>query len=247
MVLPFNRGRMAHDEPNPTIPLASRPGTSDRIGTSWHRRHIMNQGKILSQHHIAFPSARLGVVTAVLVAAWIMLPGCGPMVDVSCQVGDQVYEVGDHFPAPDGCNTCTCEEHGGIACTEMGCVETCVYQGVTYMAGQSFPAGDDCNQCSCGSGGSVACTTMWCDPMLCEYEGSMYEVGTSFPAGDGCNTCTCQDNGSVACTQNDCDITCSYAGQIYLPGDQFPMGDGCNTCTCQADGTVLCTDEPCAS
>lgn len=40
----------------------------------------------------------------------------------TCEYGGETYEEGESFPADDGCNTCTCEEKGAVACTEMGCL-----------------------------------------------------------------------------------------------------------------------------
>jgi len=45
--------------------------------------------------------------------------GCGG----TCEVDGQLYRVGESFPAPDGCNTCTCHWGGDAACTEMGCID----------------------------------------------------------------------------------------------------------------------------
>ena len=40
----------------------------------------------------------------------------------TCQQGSTSYLAGDTFPSTDGCNTCTCEASGQIACTEKACV-----------------------------------------------------------------------------------------------------------------------------
>lgn len=39
-----------------------------------------------------------------------------------CAVGDKIYSAGDNWPAPDGCNTCSCSPMGTVGCTELGCV-----------------------------------------------------------------------------------------------------------------------------
>jgi hypothetical protein len=44
-----------------------------------------------------------------------------PRDRVACVVGDVTYQVGDSWPAADGCNTCSCDEYGSMACTEMAC------------------------------------------------------------------------------------------------------------------------------
>ena len=45
--------------------------------------------------------------------------GCGG----TCEVDGQLYRVGENFPDAAGCNTCTCEWGGVVACTDMGCVD----------------------------------------------------------------------------------------------------------------------------
>jgi hypothetical protein len=78
------------------------------------------------------------------------------------------YDVGDTFPSPDGCNTCSCTAQG-IACTERACANDggsapgCDYNGHHYASGQNgFPSDDGCNSCSCGADGNVMCTAMAC-------------------------------------------------------------------------------------
>ncbi len=163
---------------------------------------------------------------------------------VTCEQDGTTYNVGDSFPADDGCNSCSCTDGGEIACTLMACPTTCEYDGKTYNAGDSFPAGDGCNTCSCQNDGSVGCTEEEC-PTTCEYEGETYNAGETFPAGDGCNTCNCQDDGQVACTEIFCPTTCEHGGETYNAGETFPAGDGCNTCNCQDDGQVACTEIAC--
>lgn len=128
----------------------------------------------------------------------------------ACEYDGVSYEVGDSFPANDGCNTCSCTEDG-VACTEMACEPpVCVYDGQIYSAGESVPSGDSCNSCFCMDDGSVACTGIACD--ICDYNGQIYTAGQSFPSTDGCNTCTCEPGGLVACTEIAC-VTCDPANE----------------------------------
>lgn len=39
----------------------------------------------------------------------------------NCVINDKTYSVNQSFTAADGCNTCTCQSDGTIACTEMAC------------------------------------------------------------------------------------------------------------------------------
>ncbi len=160
----------------------------------------------------------------------------------ACSFGEETYDVGESFPAGDGCNTCECMEDGSVGCTLMACnTGTCEYEGGSYDAGESFQAADGCNTCTCNDDGSVGCTEMACG---CFWEGEPHQAGESFPAGDGCNTCSCTETGDVACTLMACPV-CTYEGQTYWPGESFPAGDGCNTCTCGDDGLVGCTKINC--
>ncbi len=184
-----------------------------------------------------------GLAFASAFGAFAVSSGCNQVTVAGvCTYGDEEYSVGESFPAGDGCNTCTCEEGGGVACSEMGCIEGCEHDGELVPIGQSVPAGDGCNTCTCGEGGFLACTTMAC--VTCLHEGQSYPPGSSFPAGDGCNTCTCDEMGNVGCTEMACP-SCEYLGQTYSVGDEFPAGDGCNTCTCGAGGNVGCTKIAC--
>src|SRR5262249_12478856 len=87
----------------------------------------------------------------------------------TCTVGGTTVKVGDKFPSPDGCNTCTCAAEGAY-CTEMACVPPpidagpggCDQDGRHYDVGQSFPSSDNCNTCYCQAGGSILCTQRAC-------------------------------------------------------------------------------------
>ncbi len=143
---------------------------------------------------------------AALAASFVIfaaLAACESKVssEPGCAVGGHTYEPGQSFPAPDGCNTCTCGADGSYGCTKMACV-VCEWDGQTHQPGESFPAGDGCNTCSCEPDGTVGCTLMWC--ASCQYAGVIYQPGDSFPALDGCNTCTCDDMGNVGCTELAC-------------------------------------------
>jgi hypothetical protein len=123
-----------------------------------------------------------------------------------CLWNDQVYNVGDTFPAGDGCNTCSCDANATdgavVGCTLLACV-TCEDGGIFYSPGDTFPAGDGCNTCSCQADGSVTCTEAVCDDG-CFYVGQTYSVGETFAANDGCNECTCEGPSSYSCTKLGC-------------------------------------------
>jgi len=72
------------------------------------------------------------------------------------------YDVGDSFPAGDGCNTCTCGATGEVGCTKIACAQTCTYDRQECQVGDTFPAVDGCNTCTCQEGGQIACTDKAC-------------------------------------------------------------------------------------
>jgi hypothetical protein len=52
-------------------------------------------------------------------------PG-GTDPDGTCTVDGKTYKQGEQFPAPDGCNTCSCGAGGLAACTEKACAGGCL-------------------------------------------------------------------------------------------------------------------------
>ncbi len=119
----------------------------------------------------------------------------GPMPPATgCLYEGLRYAIGERFPDADGCNTCTCEDGGGVSCTERAC------------APMPDPTPDP------GPGEQDGGTPTDPDPTLdagtepvgCTVDGTSYAVGESFDAADGCNTCTCSGDGQVACTERAC-------------------------------------------
>ena len=184
-------------------------------------------------------------VTGALLLAMLVLggntqPQCVPVEPeepVGCLYDGAMYDPGESFPSDDGCNTCTCMDGGGVACTEMAC--GCMYEGDLYAVGASFPAADGCNTCACMSGGQVACTLMACG---CSYGGAFYAVGDSFWADDACNQCTCAPDG-VGCTK----VYCPCTGDEWF---RDYMGDSADECAlidfiCPPDTTYFMNDCGC--
>jgi hypothetical protein len=193
--------------------------------------------------------------------ALTMLSGClDAMVGepFECEVEGKLYQAGDSFLGPDGCNTCSCGSNGEIACTERACIPPsdggtgdaratdaatsdggiCRYGGVGYVEGQRFAADDGCNSCVCTSEG-VECTLLECSPRTCAYGGRTYAFGSTFPATDGCNSCSCHD-GNVACTEKACSMGCLVDGVIYEAGKEIPMSSKGVACYCGMLGEVIC-------
>ncbi|PIP65603.1 hypothetical protein COU77_02510 [Candidatus Peregrinibacteria bacterium CG10_big_fil_rev_8_21_14_0_10_49_16] len=77
--------------------------------------------------------------------------------DRTCDEGQ--YHLGENFPAPDGCNNCTCTTYG-VVCTKKACEEV-LCEG-KYKVGETYRAADGCNTCKCMANGASACTFMAC-------------------------------------------------------------------------------------
>ena len=69
--------------------------------------------------------------------------------ETACAYDGVRYEVGDSFPATDGCNTCSCQSDGSIACTEIACA---VNNGIDEceIASDCEAQGIDTSFCSTG-------------------------------------------------------------------------------------------------
>jgi hypothetical protein len=94
-----------------------------------------------------------------------------------CDVSGTHYAIGARFPAPDGCNTCTCSAGGG-ACTERACAPTC--GGLT---GAACPPNQYCNfpaAARCGAAdatGTCAVKPEYCTDVyqpVCGCDGKTY-------------------------------------------------------------------------
>lgn len=103
---------------------------------------------------------------------------------------------GDVMDAPDGCNTCGCE-NGEWLCTAIGCGDDAT---PICEDGDVMDAPDGCNTCTC-EGNAWACTEADCN----NDEAPVCEDGDMMDAPDGCNTCTCE-GGAWACTEEACSM-----------------------------------------
>ncbi|MCW1949678.1 MAG: hypothetical protein KIH89_004545 [Candidatus Shapirobacteria bacterium] len=52
----------------------------------------------------------------------------------SCELNEKTYQVGESFLSADGCNTCSCQSAGFIACTEKACADTSTITPATKSA-----------------------------------------------------------------------------------------------------------------
>jgi len=209
----------------------------------------------------------VGAASAVLIGA------CGPSSSEVGQIGEpdagtmpdggggddgggaEACKPGESRIAPDGCNTCDCDETGAWLCTEIGCeckvgetrkgedgCSTCVCDGglwqcddaacATCTVGEKRQSG--CNGCVCsdsGDGPRWECTTIACAEEC--------KPGSTRLSDDMCSTCVCGTDGTWDCPPagTDCGTKCEE-------GAMRPAGDDCNTCTC-FHGSWGCTLKDC--
>lgn len=138
-------------------------------------------------------------------------------------------EEGETQPADDGCNTCTCDENGNWACTEIACGDDGPGDGPGDDAGDGgectpgdmMDAPDGCNTCTCDDDGTWACTLLGCEDDGPGDDGGECDPGDTMPADDGCNTCECLDDGTWACTEIACQSFPVCADD--LDGDPFSV------------------------
>ncbi|MCG5051737.1 MAG: hypothetical protein KA712_02145 [Myxococcales bacterium] len=169
-----------------------------------------------------------GLVACTLIACLGGGGGAGGKSGPSgCTSGGKVHAVGESFPSPDGCNTCSCQADGSVACTEKACLPpgTCVRGG-----------------CS----GQLCVETTAPSSSTCEYrpEYACYQMAVCERQADG----QCGFTSSAALTQclaNAKGSACTYAGATYQEGESFAATDGCNTCVCGRGGSAACTKRAC--
>jgi hypothetical protein len=52
------------------------------------------------------------------------LVGCeGGKGGGACEFGGETHQIGETFPAGDGCNSCHCDEDGEVSCTLLECID----------------------------------------------------------------------------------------------------------------------------
>ncbi|MCS6900980.1 MAG: hypothetical protein NZX77_14570, partial [Polyangiaceae bacterium] len=145
---------------------------------------------------------------------------------------------GETKPAPDGCNTCTCQEDGTWACTKLACVGTCDPQEAQGVGNcEAFFGyawnGKECvglSGCSCQG---KDCKNTFSSPEECQaaYKGCNQppvtcKMDDDCPQPDGpCLKCV----GINTCPKNICDQgTC-----VYVPPS---CGDSCEPQEAQSAG-----------
>lgn len=134
--------------------------------------------------------------------------GCSAecLQEIHCAGG---YKIGDRYPAPDGCNICTCTEVG-IACTERACTQKKCFSSAECPQGEfcSVEEGDCRYPCPAGAVCIQACAGV-CIPK-----------SVSAVCGDG----VCQDGESA--------VPDRTGASLYCPQDCEIQGVVCGDAVC---------------
>ncbi|MET0386576.1 MAG: Kazal-type serine protease inhibitor domain-containing protein [Polyangiales bacterium] len=90
---------------------------------------------------------------------------CDGREEDGCTYRGQFYDVGETFPAGDGCNTCSCRAGGVVTCSQITCNPAATCGG---LADQGCPSGQYCRYApndACGDNNEFGtCATM---PFAC--------------------------------------------------------------------------------
>lgn len=111
-----------------------------------------------------------------LISASLLLLGAGCTLfeepqEIACAYNGARYEVGDSFPAEDGCNTCYCDQDGSIACTEKACTAGSNSAGnATSFCQTAADCSEEAIDTSFCSDGAWACINSECE-FQCDISG----------------------------------------------------------------------------
>ncbi|MBT4119542.1 MAG: hypothetical protein HOG89_03105 [Candidatus Peribacter sp.] len=154
-----------------------------------------------------------------------------------CNFEGGVYQAGDVFKAPDGCNKCYCNQNGTVECTEMACVDDDDDEiAEERFRNVQFGCRDGL---TLNEGGPTSCKSRkeWKNFVIETCGNHCDDHGCGETAMNVYEPCSGSDGGSAS--------FCLSGGQRYYPGDSFVAEDGCNKCHCSENGTAACTKMAC--
>merc|ERR1712110_135793 len=172
-----------------------------------------------------------------LIFAWCTVFMLIETAALQCSYLGADHNIGETFPALDGCNDCVCSVIG-VVCTKAVCqLKPAISEAETPQtpapetSSTSAPVGKSCTVSISG----VPTT---------------YTDGQTYTSPDGCNSCRCVNGLSMctlmACPPDTSNKTCTdlVSGRQYATGDIFLSTDGCNKCQCGEAG-LTCTQKSC--
>lgn len=159
------------------------------------------------------------------------------------------YLPGQSFPAPDGCNTCTCNAGGVIACTEIACID-------------AGPAPIPCNRSDeCPNGamcrGPAGCGVAWtCQPIVtctddavpyCTCDGRTVFGSSACPPEPFRTRGSCETTSLVECNPNR--VACDLVEPRCPEGQTASVNGACwgpcvPACQCAAIACMTVTQCP---
>jgi hypothetical protein len=191
-----------------------------------------------------------------------------------CYVDGVRYRSGDTFPAPDGCNTCSCGDDGQVACTLRFCAATC-----GGIIGQGCAEGEYCEfpiEAQCGAGDQTGlcaappefCTFEFkpvcgCDGVTygnaCEAASASVSVASEGECNPGleCQTdadcpvppCACLDENGDGICENECPIPVCREGRCGVGSPSaLQLGEACGgfrpVDSATCDAGLFCQHQP---
>ena len=190
---------------------------------------------------------------------WLAACGGASSSDVTCNYNGHVYTHGERFPADDGCNTCSCDEQGRVACSLLGC-ETC--ESVAQRYATAFDDATACDplraeQCTQAIAEGLACSCpAFVNPnnadAVSAAQATQQQYTSMSCGGDiQCGACAeptlgyCSAQGRCESLSQGSAPACKVAGVVYKSGSSgIPDPISCNECSCQA-GELNCTEIGC--
>jgi hypothetical protein len=186
---------------------------------------------------------------------------CTLLACAVCRQGDQIYQTGDSFPATDGCNTCTCQNSGTIACTNLGCVDNCMSLQAQYsdaidlaksckpgLPGQCTESIVEGLTCGCGAFANpnqlsaIAAVTA----IQKKYQTLACSMGAVCGACRSPTTAYCSPKGQCESVYAGEGERACLVGGVIFPSGASGISDptSCNKCSC-SNGQLSCTEIYC--
>jgi hypothetical protein len=180
--------------------------------------------------------------------------------ETRCVYDEKTYTVGQTFPDQDGCNTCSCESDGRIACTLIGC-DSC--NDVTTRYDDAMAEAKSCDPERAGQCSKLVLEGLACACQTFVNAGKSQAIAAAATAQAQYQALSC--SGGVACGpclaplsaycsaagrcepvyDNGASAACKVNGVVYESGATgIPDPMSCNECEC-SDGQLICTEISC--